>query len=211
MKKNTITLILLTLFFFSSATQLFAAEQYQGSFFLHLYYENGSLKLEEEFSELTIEPSTANFVSPIRSYPLYTASLYDKNSNLLVSAKIDQRGSNSETKNGTVTIITPFDKKTDHVEISNENGKKVISLSIWNLCNYNNVCDSSLGETAQNCPDDCLAKPSPAQTSATPKATSPTTQRSSGNSFAIVLWIFSGIVLVAGLAMIYIAKKKQNQ
>lgn len=173
MKKNTTTLVFLTLLFLSSVTQSIAAEKYTGSFLLHLYYENGSLRLDGEFSELTIEPSTTNFIPPVRAYPLYTASLYDKNNNLLISAKIDQRGSNSEIKNGVVTIVTPFGEKTDRIEISNENGKKMISLSIWNLCNYNNVCDSSLGETAQNCPDDCLTKPSPTQTSAAPTITPP--------------------------------------
>ncbi|MEK7120341.1 MAG: hypothetical protein AAB824_02250 [Patescibacteria group bacterium] len=210
MKKNTITLILLTLFFFSSATQLFAAEQYQGSFLLHLYYENGNLRLDgEEFSELTIEPSTANFVSPARSYALYTASLYDKNNNLLISARVDQRGSNSEIKNGVVTIVTPFDEKTDRAEISNENGKKMISLSIWNLCNYNKTCEASLGETKVNCPSDCELKPGAVSLSPTPSIKQ--APSSSGNSFVIVVWVISGIVLVSGLAMIYIAKKRQNQ
>ncbi|KKR09913.1 MAG: hypothetical protein UT37_C0008G0015 [Parcubacteria group bacterium GW2011_GWA2_39_18] len=209
MKKDLTILFFLNLLLFSSVTQLFAAEKYAGSFLLHLYYESESLKLDgDEIGELTIESSTVDFVPPTRSYPLYTASLYDKNNNFLISAKIDQRGGNSEIKSGIVTIIAPFDKKTDRVEISNETGKKIISLSIWGLCNYNKICDSSLGETGGNCSEDCVPKPSATQPSPTPSIKQ--TLSSSGNRWVMGIWIFSGIILAAGLTMIYIAKKRRE-
>ena len=86
MKKDLTILFFLNLLLFSSVTQLFAAEKYAGSFLLHLYYESESLKLDgDEIGELTIESSTVDFVPPTRSYPLYTASLYDKNNNFLIA------------------------------------------------------------------------------------------------------------------------------
>jgi hypothetical protein len=193
-------------------SSVLAQQQYKNSFILNLYYDKGDISFGKYFEvdDLTVQASTSDFVPPTRSYPLYTASLFDEQGKLLLSAKIDQRGGNSNIQQGPVSIITPFDVKTERIDIINNKGQVSASIPRISsyLCNYNNACEYFLGETEKNCPEDCKIKPllSPSiLTSSTPQSAS-----SSDNTGVIILWIFSGIVLVVGLAMIYIAKKRRG-
>src|SRR3989339_1858590 len=163
----TILIFLMGFVFFNTSSTL--AQSFKNSFVISLDYNNGALEMKY-YEPLTIYPSSDDFVPPSRSYFLYSAFLYDKNGHLLTSSKIDQRGGDQDLKIGTVTIITPFAIKTEHIEIFDDKGKIVTSLPIKNFdfCNLNNICESSLGETGANCLDDCAPKSGIVQPSPTP-------------------------------------------
>ncbi len=207
MKKILITiLILISLLPIFSLADAYEDNQYHYSFYL--YYDNGSLKTDQDYKYAydVLPGASVDMNSDIVSS--FVGNIYN-----ILGEKSYSISFNPESiagKEGKVEVQAPYIADATKIEFINSNGQKVleINVSASSFCNDDKVCDAEVGENYINCPYDCeetsLITPSPTVIN------EPVEQ--SGGSFAsAIFYILGGIIILGGFVGYKIWSKRKNE
>lgn len=207
MFKKTFVLIIFALAILSLYnTCLAAADSGVYTYVFHLSLDNGSLSIDKNF-KFPYDLVAAPFVQTVTGINPYKGEI--------VSAQNKTEGLfQFNPTTGKLSVQAPYFSDASKVNFYNNNGQLLLTLNVSgsSVCNDNGVCESSVGENSTNCPNDC--PPSTAPTLLPPTSTTPTSspvsQPSTGNGWAIGLWVFSGVALLAAGIMFFVAQRRQR-
>lgn len=128
------------------------------SYVLTLLYDNGKLELPDDDS--SIDPSPELYAAPApKNYLFYTAELYDKEGNLLVSGPIDQKQNFGQVvdppygpENGWVQITAPYDESATRIVIKDYSRAAVFDHPLYNTTVFAPKNTEEFSQVEQNIP-----------------------------------------------------------
>lgn len=175
------------------------------TYVFRLYYDNGQLLADRDFEfkyDLIAEPFVQAALDTPTSYKGEVINLLGR---VVGSFQFDP----TATK-GKISVKGPYFSDAGKVNFYNDKGELLLTLSVSDssVCDDDSICDSDVGESYQNCPNDCK-RPSPSP------AYQPPVPYSIWQDPMFIGFLASAVLVVVLVVWVIIRKKRasanQNQ
>lgn len=179
------------------------------SYAFYLYYDNGKLIIDRDAKYPYDIVARETSLNVTESATAFRAEIINFQEKIAQTFFIDPLSESPDFKKGKLVVQTPYVPDGQEVNFYDQSGKKILTIPLGDsaVCNNNAICESSAGESFNNCPTDCKAIVPSVAASQTPVPATPT---QSGINRGLTIGLSVLVIILLGGAAAWIIIKRRR-